>query len=151
LMGNFSAYPRKPVIYTMKSPEFKPRKAVSCFEFFYFMMDDRSHENELALIMVIEDDGGSSSRHIWTTGAPMNVDGWVRSKVQVEQSGKYQVRSIYRVSQNFRIFFSISCISVDSWSYLMLFVLIESATNGLCKSGLSLKIDQAVPKLWLKC
>src|SRR5699024_6016663 len=32
----------------------------------------------------------------------------------------------------------------------MLFVLIESATNGLCKTGLSLKIDQAVPKLWLK-
>ena len=33
----------------------------------------------------------------------------------------------------------------------MLFVLIESATNGLSKTGLSLKIDQAVPKLWLKC
>src|SRR5699024_2874745 len=33
----------------------------------------------------------------------------------------------------------------------MLFVLIESATNGLCKTGLSLKIDKAVPKLWLIC
>ena len=32
----------------------------------------------------------------------------------------------------------------------LMFVLIESATNGLCKTGLSLKIDQAVPKLWLK-
>ena len=34
--------------------------------------------------------------------------------------------------------------------FLVLFVLIKSATNGLYKTGLSLKMDQAVPKLWLK-
>ena len=58
--------------------------------------------------------------------------------------------TLYRVSQKSLEFFSKSCISVNSLNFWMLFVFIESATNGLSKTCLNLKIAQAVPKLWNK-
>ena len=58
---------------------------------------------------------------------------------------------IYRVSQKSLEFFSNVCISVNSLSLTMMFDFYESVAIQLSKTCLSLKIGQAVPKLWNKC
>jgi len=66
--------------------------------------------------------------------------------VTTAQINKPTLKYIQAVPKVMRIFFSNSCISVDYWSFFNA-VLIESATNGLSKTGLNLKIDQAVPQV----